>query len=385
MTTTTRDNRPPTDSPDRQRPVLHETVLVRRTNRSFSEQDFLDLVGALVAGLALTWLLYYRLLPTDGVLGFLVTSYVVFLGLYAMVCSGRYDRQMVRDKILAVVMQTIALVVLGVLLLVVVYTIWRGRHALTHRNFFMHTMSLAGPLDPLSVGGILHAAVGTLIMISIATCITVPLGVAAAVFLNEVRGPMARPLRMLVDAMSALPSIVTGLFIFAMLILPGILPRSGFAAALALSIMMLPIIIRASELVLRLVPNGLREASLALGTSRWRTVWHVVLPTARPGLATAVILGMARGIGETSPVLLTAGFTAELNWNPFQGSMISLPLATFDYVKQSQPAMIERGFGAAATLLVLVMVLFVVARFLGNATPRGQSRLRRSLSFARTR
>ena len=378
-----------TTAVERHRPELRDDELhewespappARRVTRSFTQQDFMDLAGSFAAGLALTWLLYYRLLPTDGVFGFLLCTYAASMLLYAIVCTERHDRQMVRDKLLAVVMQTAALVVLSALALVVVYTILRGRHALAHRNFFTETMSQAGPLDGLELGGILHAAVGTLIMIGISTSITVPLGVAAAVFLNEVRGPMARPLRMLVDAMSALPSIVTGLFIFAILIIPGILPRSGFAASLALSIMMLPIIIRASEVVLRLVPNGLREASLALGTSQWRTVWHVVLPTARPGLATAVILGMARGIGETSPVLLTAGFTAEMNKNPFQGSMVSLPLATFEYVKQAQPAMIERGFGAASTLLVIVMILFVIARVLGNGAPRGKSRVRRLFS-----
>lgn len=349
----------------------------KRSVRSFTERDALDLVGSLIGGTALVWLAYYRLLPTDGVLGFLVCSYVASLVIYTVVSAERYDRQMVQDKVLAVVIQSAAVVVLSSLGCVIVYTVWRAREVLLHSNFYRESMAYAGPLDPVTVGGILHAAIGTIIMIGLATAMTVPLGIAAAVYLNEIRGPMARPLRMLVDAMSALPSIVTGLFIFAMLILPGYLNRSGFAAALALSIMMLPIIIRASEVVLRLVPNGLREASLALGTSRWRTVWHVVLPTARPGLATAIILGMARGIGETSPVLLTAGFTAETTLNPFSGAMISLPLATFDFVKQPQPSMIARGFGAGATLLVIVMLLFVAARYLGSRGQGGSRKRRR--------
>jgi phosphate transport system permease protein len=142
---------------------------------------------------------------------------------------------------------------------------------------------------------------------------------------------------------------------------------------------MLPIIIRASDVVLRLVPGSLKEASLALGTGQWRTVWHVTLPTARSGLATAVILGAARGIGETSPVLITAGYTASMNKNPLEGPMVSLPLAVFQLVQSPQPAQITRGFGTAALLLVVVLVLFIVARLIGgrgpgNLTPRQQRR-----------
>jgi phosphate transport system permease protein len=138
--------------------------------------------------------------------------------------------------------------------------------------------------------------------------------------------------------------------------------------------MMLPIIIRAADVVLRLVPGSLREASAALGAPQWRTVFHVVLPTARSGLVTAVILGTARGIGETSPVLLTAGFTAALNANPVHGPMVSLPLAAFEFIKSPQPAMIARGFATAAFLMLLVLVLFVVARIIGGHGPGHLSR-----------
>jgi phosphate transport system permease protein len=174
--------------------------------------------------------------------------------------------------------------------------------------------------------------------------------------------------------MTALPSIVAGLFVLSAFIRGGIVPRSGFAAALAITVMMLPIVIRASDVVLRLVANNLREASLALGATKWRTVWHIVLPTARSGLVTAVILGTARGIGETSPVLLTSGISAVMNWNPFAGPMISLPLQVFDFVKSPEPTMIARGFGTAATLLVLVLILFVLARTFGGKAPGNLSK-----------
>jgi len=230
-------------------------------------------------------------------------------------------------------------------------------------------MSSAGPADPITVGGIGHAIVGTLIIIGIAIALTVPLGLATAVFLNEINNRFSRFVRTVVDAMTALPSILAGLFIFATWILVLGFERSGLAAAIATSIMMLPIIIRSADVVLRLVPGNLKEASYALGAPQHRTVRNVVLPTARPGLATAVILGIARGIGETAPVMIVAGYTSTLNIDPLHNSMVSLPLATYKFVTASQDALIQRGFATAAVLMVMVLVLFAIARFLGGRQP----------------
>jgi phosphate transport system permease protein len=224
-------------------------------------------------------------------------------------------------------------------------------------------------LAPLTIGGIKHALVGTLWMISIALMITVPLGLAGAVYLTEVGGRVSRLVRTIVDAMTALPSIVAGLFIYTTWILEFHQEKTALAAALAISVMMLPIMIRASDVVLRLVPGNLREASAALGAPQWRTVRYVVLPTARSGLATSVILGTARGIGETAPVLLTAGFTTGLNTNPVHGPMVSLPLAAFEFVKAPTDALRARGFATAASLMLVVLILFVVARVMGGRGP----------------
>ncbi len=210
---------------------------------------------------------------------------------------------------------------------------------------------------------------GTLWEISIALSITVPLGISCAVFLNEIPGKFSRFVRTIAEAMTALPSIVAGLFIYATVVLALGVEKSGLAAGLAISVEMLPIIIRASDVVLRLVPGTLREASLAMGASQWSTVWRVVLPTARSGLTTAVILGTARGIGETSPVLLNAGFTSRFNSDPLHGPMNSLPLATFFFVKSPQKTMIARGFGTAAVLMLLVLLLFTIARLIGGRRP----------------
>ncbi|MFD3584097.1 phosphate ABC transporter permease PstA [Streptomyces sp. NPDC058683] len=341
----------------------------RRNLSTLRATDVYAMLGAAAASLAVTWLMFDRLLPFNGALGFIVIAYVLFLGLYALLVSFDEDGPAVRDRVAAAVVQSLGVVMIAVLAFVIVYTIYEGRDALPHLNFYTQSMADAGPIEPLSVGGILHAIVGTLWQISIALVICIPSGLVCAVFLNEVPGAFSRFVRTIVEAMTALPSIVAGLFIYATFILALGFDRSGLAAALAISVMMLPIIIRASDVVIRLVPGTLREASYALGTSRWRTVWHVVLPTSRSGLMTAIILGTARGVGETSPVLLTAGYTAELNTDPLHDPMVSLPLATFELVKSPEPTYIARGFGTAAVLLVLVLVLFVIARVIGGRGP----------------
>ena len=339
----------------------------------FRQSDILSLIGAAIGGIGAAALLF-TLLPFSGWIGFLVVAYLLFVGLYALLVLIDENSAAVKDRIAAVAIHSLAFTLLMALVFVVAFTVIKGWEALTNLNFFTQDMQNAGPLDPLTSGGILHAIVGTLIMITIALIIVIPLGVACAVYMNEMPGPFSRFVRTISEAMTALPSIVAGLFIYASLILILGFDKSGFAAAMAISVMMLPIIIRASDVVLRLVPGTLKEASYALGAGQWRTVWHVTLPTARSGLMTAIILGTARGVGETSPVLLTAGFTAALNVNPTSGPMVSLPLATFEFVKSPEPTMIARGFGTAAVLMLLVLILFIVARIIGGRGPGNLSK-----------
>ncbi|GAA0995187.1 phosphate ABC transporter permease PstA [Subtercola frigoramans] len=341
----------------------------RRRLREATLDERFNIIGALVAGPTLATLLFGWFTPLTGPIGWVVVAFISFIGFYILLVSLRSDREEVKDRVLTVLLISAGTVLFSALVFVVIFTVSRGLEALPHLNFFTQTMQFAGPLDGLDVGGIAHAIVGTLIQISIALLITIPLGITTAVFLNEIGGKFARFVRTISDAMTALPSIVAGLFVYAAVIQLFTHQRSGFAAAIAIAVMMLPIIIRASDVVLRLVPGNLREAAYALGSTRWRTVWEVVLPTARSGLVTAVILGTARGIGETSPVLLTSGITAVMNLNPFEGPMISLPLQVFDFVKSPQPTMIARGFGTAAVLISLVLLLFIVARLIGGKGP----------------
>lgn len=350
--------------------------------------DVLSVTGAAIGSLSATTLLY-TILPLSGALGFVLISYLFFIAIYAVLVSMDESKAAIRDRVASTIVHSIAFLMLMALVFVVVFTVLRGWQALVNLNFYTQDMSGAGPLDPLDMGGILHAIVGTLVIIGISLVIVIPLGLACAVFLNEMPGRFARVVRTISEAMTALPSIVAGLFIYASLILALGVQKSGVAAALAISVMMLPIMIRSADVVLRLVPGSLKEASYALGAGQWSTVRRVTLPTAKSGLMTSIILGTALGIGETAPVLLTAGFTASLNTNPVEGPMITLPLATFEFVKSPEPAMIARGFGTAATLLVLVVILFVIARMIGgrgagNLSPlqarRAKGRSRRDLA-----
>ncbi len=354
-TTVVPDRPGPASAPPQRRPIAH-----------VSRDDVLLVLGAAASALCTTLLLFGRLTPLSGRLGFAIVGFLVFLATYAVLVALTEDGPAVLDRVMAVLLVFAALVAFCALFSVVVFTIYRGWGALWRTNTYLDDLSRTGPLDSLGKGGVAHALVGTLIITSLALAFTVPLGVACAIFLNESRHPFAGLVRSVVTAMTALPSVLAGLLVFSTWILILGFERSGLAASIAVSIVMLPIIIRSADVVLRLVPGNLREAAAALGAPQWRVVWHVVLPTARSGLTTAVILGVARGVGETAPVLLTAGFTASMNADPLRGPMVSLPLAAFELVRSPQRTQIARGFATAAVLMILVLVLFVVARLLGG-------------------
>ena len=357
---------------------------VRVRPGALTAADYATLAGAAVGAVGLVWLVYERLMPWSGALGFWLCWYAVYLVMYWGIARCQWEAWHVREKLATALFTGAGIFILVVLVDQVAYVAWRGEKVIVHGNFLTSDMQSTGPLDPLTSGGCLHAIVGSLEQLGLATLFAVPLGISAAVFMSEVGGRLARPVRTVVEAMTALPSIVAGLFILGSVILTLGYDRSGFAASLALTVMMMPIVTRASEVVIRVVPNTLREASYALGASQWRTVWNVVLPTARSGLTTAILLGMARAVGETSPVLLTAGFTSGMNANAFSGQQVSLPLYVWNYVRYPQEDMKIRAFGAALTLMAIVMILFVAARVAGGRRPGELSR-RRQRQMARDR
>jgi phosphate transport system permease protein len=343
-----------------------------------SAEDVLVPAAAAVAAIAVVWYPYENVLPFSGALGFWVCWYIAFLVLYCGVTALRAGRRAMVDRGVAAATATAGIFALAVIFEQVGYVALRGWAAVKHLNFFTQTMVAAGPLQPLTVGGVVHALVGSLEQLGLATAFSVPLGITAALFLAEIGGPRAQPVRVIVTAMTALPEIVAGLFIYTMVIITLGLHYCGFAASLALTVMMLPIVTRGAEVILRLVPNNLREASYALGGNHARTTWYVVLPTARAGLTTVSILGMARAVGETAPLLFTAGFTNEMNANPFSGPQSGLPILIWDFIRKNPTqTMIERGFGAGLALMVMVLVLFSAARLLGGKAPGDMTRRQR--------
>ncbi|MBC3760568.1 phosphate ABC transporter permease PstA [Quadrisphaera oryzae] len=221
-------------------------------------------------------------------------------------------------------------------------------------------------------GGAVHAITGTLIITAITTLISVPIGILTAVYLVEYgRGHVARAITFLVDVMTGIPSIVAGLFAFALFVLLlGPQARLGIMGAVALCVLMIPVVVRSTEEILRLVPHELREASYALGVPKWRTVVKVVLRTSVAGIATGVTLAIARVIGETAPLLVTVGTTTAINYNPFEGRMSTLPtFSWFSYASPTLPAdaSINRAWTAALVLVILVMAFNLIARVVSRA------------------
>jgi phosphate transport system permease protein len=346
----------PEDEPDAPRPL-----------RKVTSDDVFTAVGAVVGSFALIWLLYYDVLPFNGILGFVICWYGGFLAMYAGVTAIGHPRPVVVDRLMGALVTGVALLVAFVVVTVVVYTIWRGHLALDHWNFYSQSASQGSLTGSFTKGGISNAIAGTLIQVSMAVVVSVPLGVGTAIYMTEVGGGFARIVRTVVEAMTAVPDLLAGLFVYAVLILELGRSRNGLAVAIALTVTMTPIVARSAEVALRIVPGGLREASLALGSSHWQTVKRIVVPTARSGLATAVILAVARGIGESAPLLIVSGFTTFWNVNPLDDQpMNSLPLYVYNGVRSGQPNEITRAYGAAVVLLGFVFVLFAVTRLLAR-------------------
>jgi phosphate transport system permease protein len=227
--------------------------------------------------------------------------------------------------------------------------------------FLGHSMN--GVLDAEPGGGIYHALLGTIEQVLIAAVIAAPIGLLTAIYLVEYgRGKLAKAVTFFVDVMTGIPSIVAGLFVLATWNLMLGFGPSGFAGGLALAILMMPVVVRSTEEMLKLVPNELREASLALGVPKWRTILKVVLPTAIGGITTGVMLAVARITGETAPVLLLVFGTKLINPNPFEGAQSSLPLYVYEQYAVGTDASIARAWGAALVLIAFVMILNLVAR-----------------------
>ena len=317
-------------------------------------------LGALVLGIVLgvgAYLLFGN---------YVAVGVGVFLGYLIPVYVGsriRESKRKATDRFWTVIMTT-AFVIAVTPLISLLFTVVMEGAARFDVEFF--TSDMRGVVG--EGGGALHAIIGTLMITLLAAAISIPVGIMTGIYLVEYgRGPLARGVTFLVDVMTGIPSIVAGLFAFALFaFVVGPQYRSGFMGAVALTVLMIPTVVRATEEMLKLVPNELREASYALGVQKWRTITKVVIPTALAGIVTGVVLAVARVIAETAPLLLTAGFTSTVNWNPFEGRMTALPVFSYyQYVTPGFPPEpgFERSWTAALVLVIIVLGLNLFARW----------------------
>ncbi|TDT30005.1 phosphate ABC transporter permease PstA [Naumannella halotolerans] len=321
-----------------------------------------------VAGIAVAALAASLLIGTvTGGIGIAKTVLVGWLlfGIGTLIASTAIEgSRKAKDRLATLLVSSAFALALVPLISLVISTLANGlpRFDLQFFTYSMRSVIGAG-------GGAVHAITGTLWVTGIATVISVPIGLLTAIYLVEYgRGRLARAITFFVDVMTGIPSIVAGLFAYSLFVIfldPG--TKTAIAGSVALSVLMIPVVVRSTEELLRLVPNELREASYALGVPKWRTILKVVLPTSLAGLVTGVMLAVARVIGETAPLLVAAGFTASLNNNPVDGPMMTLPVFVYrSYVDQGADAQayLERAWTGALTLILIVMLLNLAGRLI---------------------
>ncbi|MET9763235.1 phosphate ABC transporter permease PstA [Streptomyces sp. NPDC006372] len=288
----------------------------------------------------------------------LIAAILHVLGTY-VVAARVENRRQAKDRVVTSLVWVAFLLAVVPLASLVWSTVQRGVKVLDV-YFLSHSMGVVA--DSETGGGIYHAILGTLEQVGLATLIAAPVGVLTAIYLVEYgRGSLARAVTFFVDVMTGIPSIVAGLFILSLMLMFDMEPF-GFAGSLALAILMMPVVVRSTEEMLKLVPNELREASLALGVPKWRTILKVVLPTSIGGITTGIMLSIARIAGETAPVLLLVFGSKFINANPFEGAQASLPLYIYQQYGSGEATAYDRAWAASLTLIAFVMILNLVAR-----------------------
>lgn len=352
-------SRPPTVDAE----PLHDQP--RRT-RSMQPNDWLELAVSAASAAAIAASVFY-VMDWKGYVGLFFWWLVPFLAIYRAVVASTNGPVVATDRVMTVAIAIGAVISVGFLVWVLTFIVLRGLPGL-RPTFFTEDMARVGPLD--KGGGARHALVGSLQQVGVATMIAVPAAILTAIYLHEIKGRGSAVIRFFVDAMSGLPSIVAGLLVYAIWILRFGRGFSGLAAAAALTILMLPTITRTSEEILKTVSPALREAALALGAPQWRVIVRVVLPTARSGLITAGLLGIARAIGETAPLLLTASYASATNYNPSEGKQASLPMFVYQLIRQPNESQVQRAWTGALVLVLVILLLFSLARIVGDRAQR---------------
>ncbi len=337
--------------------------------RTVDRDQIAELLVAAVAGLAVVWVPFH-LGGWNAPLGGVVCWYVAAATIYSIVARQRHGPVEAKDRLATLLVWTGTVIALLPLGLMIYFVVVKGGATVLNRfpHFLTADLRHFGPRDPVTKAGIRGSIIGSLEQVLLATVVTVPVGVLAAAYINELGGRFAALVRTIADAMTGLPTIIAGLFVYSFWVLPRHTKgSSGFAAAMALSVVMLPTVVRTAEEVLRIVARELRDAALALGAPEWRVVLRVVLPTARTGLVTATILGIARAVGETAPVLLTAFGSSSVNTNVFRGAQDDLPLRIYVFSRGSS-ADTAVAWGGALVLVVIILTLFALARILGTGS-----------------
>ena len=326
-----------------------------------------DLMGAIFTILISFAIVAYS--PLKGKLGFVVVLLLVATFVTAAISRVRRDKKAALNSISTLLVYVAGMFVIIPLGSVIYEIIHRGVGGLSW-GIFTTDMAVTSTDSPLYEGGLLHAIIGTLYIVALATLISVPIGILTALYLTEMKGKAAGTVRFFVQAMSGIPSIVAGLFIYAVWMIALGNKYSAVAGAMALAILMIPTVARTSEEVLKLIPNDLREAGLAMGGTQWRTVAMIILPAAQSGLITAVILGVARVAGETAPLLLTMGGADALNLNPFEGNSSALPFYIWKNFSMGTENAVARAWTGVLVLMVIVMFFFSLTRYLSNRKGR---------------
>ena len=319
-----------------------------------------DLLGAIFTVAAT--LAIVAISPLKGKLGFALT--LIFMAIITATAISwiRRDRKAAMNSTTTVLVYIAAAFVI-VPLISVIYEIVKLGSVGFSFGIFTDDMAETSSESPLTEGGLLHAVIGTAYIVTFATLLSTPIGILTALYIVEVKGRFAGLVRFFVQAMSGVPSIVAGLFIFAVWMIQLGNAYSGIAGGFALTVLMIPTVARTSEEVLKLIPQDLREAGLALGATQWRTVAMVIIPAARSGLVTAIILGVARVVGETAPLLLTVGGADAINLNPFSGNSSALPYYVWKNLSLGNPESIERAWAGVMVLMLLVFIFFTLARY----------------------
>jgi len=325
---------------------------------------FASLYSALVAGGLAAVLV--TLTPAQGVAGSLVIWYLLYMAVQTGWSFAVEGRRFAIDRLATTLIWTAFLIALSALVWILFSVVMRGLSAFS-LDFLTSTMRNVSPLR--EGGGLLHALVGTLEQVGVAALIAVPVSLLVAIYLVEYgQGRLSTWVTFFIDVMTGVPSIVAGLFIYTFWVLTFGFERSGFAASLALTILMIPVIVRSTEEMLKIVPNDLREASYALGVPKWKTIVRIVIPTAFGGIITGIMLSIARVAGETAPLLLTTFLSQSMNADVFSGAQASIPTFVWDQISSGTPASIDRAWAGALVLILVVVIFYALARLVARLT-----------------